>query len=428
MHVWLVKFEETLPIDRNQRPYRMGMLAEALQAAGHRVTWWTSTYNYVDASLRFPSDQTITLPPALTLRLLHTVDSISKAVSIGRITNNFRQARRFVSATRQIADRPDIIVCAMPSPELASASASIGRRLGVPVVIDARDMWPDVLVDLLTPAKRILAAPYIAYIRHLVRSSCQRATAFTAITDPFLDWILKYASRPRNELDAAFPIGFPDPEIVQTNLDTAAAKLDQLLGPCWHANASNIVFMGRLNKTVAATFDHILQADQLLSSRNIPVNFIFAGTGDNADELRQRASGRTRILFTGHIDPASLEVLKSHAFAALLPIMRRQDYQISLSNKIFEYLGAGLPILSHLTGLPGQLLEEKKCGWVYDDGAQLAVLIAKITKEPTLAAEAGRRSREVFLTRFEAKKVYSDFSSHLARIAQCTPNHIASSR
>ena len=47
MHVWLVKLEDSLPVDDAYRPYRMGMLAEALITAGHTVTRWASDYQHL---------------------------------------------------------------------------------------------------------------------------------------------------------------------------------------------------------------------------------------------------------------------------------------------------------------------------------------------------------------------------------------------
>ncbi|MBT4146562.1 MAG: glycosyltransferase WbuB, partial [Gammaproteobacteria bacterium] len=53
MHVWLVKLEEQLPIDEGFRPYRMGMLADALVKKGHRVTRWCSDLEHLRGKNRF---------------------------------------------------------------------------------------------------------------------------------------------------------------------------------------------------------------------------------------------------------------------------------------------------------------------------------------------------------------------------------------
>ena len=59
MNIWLVKLEESLPIDENYRPYRMGMLAEALLQREHHVIRWASDRMHLTNTNRFGKDTTI---------------------------------------------------------------------------------------------------------------------------------------------------------------------------------------------------------------------------------------------------------------------------------------------------------------------------------------------------------------------------------
>jgi glycosyltransferase involved in cell wall biosynthesis len=411
LRIWLVKFDETLPVDPNPRLYRMGMLAEALLAGGHEVVWWASTFDHNGGRLRFPADTVCAVRPGYQLRLLHTVSGYARAVSGARVINNLRQAFRFRSQA-DAAPRPDVIVCAMPTPELAWVSAGLGERYGVPVVLDARDMWPDIFAELMSPAMRVAAWPYVTLMRSLLRSAARRAAGCTAITEPFLDWILGYTGRSRRPTDVAFPLGYQEPVVAAGELAAASAAL-----PEDPAGAFNVVFLGRLNRTVLEAFAPVLEAARNLRGGPRPFRFYFAGTGDCAEALRARAADCPEIIFLGHVGPAVMAALKRRGHAALLCIARRKDYQISLSNKVFDYLSAGLPLLSHLTGLVGELVEAGDCGMVYDDGAALTASLQRLAADEGLRRRIGANSRRIFEERYDVVRVYPAMAAHVAGLA-----------
>jgi len=415
LRAWLVKFEESLPTDANPRLYRMGMLAEALSAAGHEVVWWASTFDHAGGRLRFDCDTACEVRPGYQLRLLHTVKGYGRAVSGARVLNNLKQALR-LRASADAAPRPDVIICAMPTPELAWVSVGLGEKYGVPVVLDARDMWPDIFAELLPPLMRAVAWPYVTAMRAMLRSAVRRATGCTAITEPFLDWILGYSGRPRGPFDAEFPLGYQEPVVTLAELQTGSAALAAKLGPPDDL-IFNVLFMGRLNRTVLDAFDAVVEAAKELRGAARPFRFYFAGSGDCAGALQQRGAGCPEIVFLGQLGAPQLAALKLRAHTALLCIARRRDYQISLSNKVFDYLSAGLPIISHLTGLVGKLVETEKCGLIYDDGPGLADALRRLAGDDALRRQLGASARRVFTEHYDATRIYPRMAEYLARVA-----------
>src|SRR6188474_514837 len=73
MNIWLVTVGEPLPMDGKgtDRLYRAGILATLLARHGHRVTWWTSTFDHVRKAQRFPTDTSHRLDNGVELKLLH---------------------------------------------------------------------------------------------------------------------------------------------------------------------------------------------------------------------------------------------------------------------------------------------------------------------------------------------------------------------
>ncbi len=388
------------------------MLADALLRCGHEVVWWASTFDHNGGRLRYSADTVCALSPRYELRLLHTIGGYSRAVSGERAVNNLRQAARFMRSADGAA-RPNIIVCAMPTPELAWVSAGLGERYDVPFVLDARDMWPDIFAELLSPIARMVAGPYTALMRATLRSAARRATSCTAITEPFLDWIVGYAGRRRQPTDVAFPLGYQEPKVDVADL---AAALEAFEGE--PRDSFNVIFLGRLNRTVLEAFDPVVEAAQNLRYGPRPFRFYFAGTGDCSATIRSRAVGCPEIKFLGHVAPPVMAALKQRGHAALLCVARRKDYQISLSNKVFDYLSAGLPLVSHVTGLVGDLVAAEKCGVVYDNGLELTKILQRLSSNESDRSEMGIRARRIFLERYQAEGVYANYTAHIESIVR----------
>ena len=417
MRVWLVRFEETLPIDPSPRLYRMGMAANALRAAGHNVVWWTSTFDSRIHRLRYTSDKVVDVDSNFQIRLLHLGSGHSRGVSVKRALVGLRQALR-LRANVSLASKPDIILCAMPAPELARMSVTLGKLYKVPVLIDARDMWPDVFADLFSPIKRMLITPYIVAMRMVLRSAARKATGCIGITEPYLDWILGYAGRPRSAMDGVFPLGYTEPKVDVEDKANAEKDLVSKVPDLNNLDAFKVLFLGRLNRTVWDAFEPVLEAASRLRNHSRPFQFLFAGAGDYAEELKKRAQKHPEIVFLGHLAPSQMAVLKSRAHVALLCIARRRDYQISLSNKIFEYLSAGLPLASHLTGIVGDLVTTEQCGFIYENGEELAAKLDELAKDESKCKSFGQKARSVFLEKFDASKIYPKMVNHLEHVVR----------
>ena len=69
--------------------------------------------------------------------------------------------------------RPDLILCSYPTIELSVEAVRYGRTHGIPVVLDVRDLWPDIVLDLLPT---ILRSPGRVALTRLFRA---KGYAFT---------------------------------------------------------------------------------------------------------------------------------------------------------------------------------------------------------------------------------------------------------
>ena len=289
MKIWLVKIGEPVPVsaDAVDRVHRTGYLAQFLAAREHQVVWWTTTFDHYRKK-HISEEKTVPLGANLAIRLLRG-RGYAKNVGIERLIDHALIARKFRHAIAR-EPKPDIIVTALPTVDLCLASLEYGRLRNVPVVLDMRDMWPDIFMDAvpapLRSVARLLMVPFIRQARY----ACAHATAITGITEAFVEWGLRRGGRARSPLDRAFPFAYPAtipcPEAVRD-----AAQFWDAHGV--HADSDRLVvcFVGNLGRQFDAA--HFLVAARILTASGTPVQFM-------RRRKRLASTGKPRRPFRGY--------------------------------------------------------------------------------------------------------------------------------
>src|SRR5690606_34535349 len=100
-------------------------------------------------------------------------------------------------------------------------------------------------------------------------------------------------------------------------------------------------------------FSSLIQAAKFVSKSSKHVKIVVCGEGDQLE--RFRSAKLPNLLAPGWVDKVKLQVLLSRANLALAPYNEHPSFQISIPNKISEYLAFGLPIVSTLQGATHRL-------------------------------------------------------------------------
>ena len=126
----------------------------------------------------------------------------------GRMRFNIQLAHRLWRRVRQ-QEKPSLIVAAIPAPEVAWVAGEYGRARGVPVVVDIRDLWPDLLLQAIPARYRRVMQPTLFPWRCLNRRTLRHARGIVAVSQSYLDWGLRQAGRDAGLMDRVFPIPAP---------------------------------------------------------------------------------------------------------------------------------------------------------------------------------------------------------------------------
>lgn len=412
MKVWLVHIGELLPGDDSYRPYRYSMLADELVKRGHTVVRWAPTFVHATKTFRVDRSEEVSVRPGYSIRLL-SAGSYRRNVSISRIAFHRRFARKFAEWAKK-ADKPDVIVCAIPAPGIAAVAVQFGEAAGIPVVIDIRDLWPDLYKSALPRHLDWLAAPVVAALRLGIARTLRRASAIVAVSRSYLNWALTVSHRQPTERERVFPLGYSpkvvSPEQVGKNVIThdVLGSVDGEFVCC---------FLGLFEKTY--DLETVVEAARILwESKRWDIKFVLCGDGRKRADLLKSSAGLGNVIMPGWIGGETIAVLLDQSHVGLASYARGATQ--GLPNKPFEYFSAGLPVVSSLGGELGELLEETETGLEYRAGDAQGLIdrIVELRDDPDLYRRLSRNAKILFEARFTASKVYGDMVEYLESVGR----------
>jgi glycosyltransferase involved in cell wall biosynthesis len=411
LRIWLITVGEPLPIPgcHNPRLLRTGRLARCLTDRGHEVLWWTSAFDHFTKRHHTPDDANFEWEGG-QLRLLRST-GYRKNVSIRRFIEHAGIARKFAREARMLPP-PNLILVSLPTIELAHAAVEYGRAAGVPVLVDIRDLWPDIMIDVLPQRWRWLSRMLLSSQVRRAHEAMARCDALIAVSEGYLQWGLRYANRARQPLDVSIPLGYVAPqarrqtEEVGHQLARIGVRQEAML--CWYVGT----FGRQYDLAPVIKAAHMFQA----AGRN-DVQFVISGEGELGPRWHAQAAGLRNVVFTGWIGADEINWLRSHAALGLQPYAKGAPQ--GLANKLFEYLSAGLPVVSSLAGENEQLIREHHCGLTYRaaDAADCHRQLSTLLDDSALRQRMGAEGQRLFETQFNATSVFERLMNHIETAA-----------
>jgi len=416
MRVWLVTGGEPLPIGGGvaDRLYRTGSFAGHLASAGHDVIWWSPDFDH--RRKRHFGTIMDTVESALSYRIkLLPSPGYSRNISLRRLFDHGVVGYRF-ARNAKIVPPPQIIVASLPTLELASRAVRYGNSKGVPVVLDLRDMWPELYIWHLPKSMQTIAKG-VAYPLFRWRNDClARASALWAISDDFLSWGLRCARRKRRENDGAFFMVDRSPAPEDGAVQEARLYWDKVLG-----QNQNGEIVGCFVGSISHQYDLATVASAAVAARRAGANirFVIAGDGETLSSLAERYDATSGIIWPGWIDRMRLLALLERCHFGLDPMPARPDFEATINNKAVDYLKAGRGIVSCPDrGALARLLIENGCGISYPHGdvQALTKIFMKLAADHRVAAQWSIAARTFSQSELDPSRIYGSMTTCLERM------------
>lgn len=408
LKIWIIAEGEGLPMV-GDRLMRVGMLAKYLSEQGHDVVWWSSTFMHGKKAYYCDEYRECALNDHETLVLLHAKHAYKTNMSPARVRYLGLLAKEFRRRCGE-KERPDIILCAWPTMEFAREAVRYGREHHVPVIVDIRDLWPDIFTRAFPKAIRWAAPLALLPMKLSARRTLRGADQIMAMSPPALEWGCRYAGRSPGPMDRYIPIGNDPPRLTEQEMEES---LRWWRGLGVTEKTWNISFFGSLSKTTL-DLDTVIQAVRKIAEKHPDIRLLIGGKGDGEDDLRSLADGSENIVFAGWADQKQMNSAMAISKCGMYCMRNLEDFRETFSNKAIQYLSAGLPVINSLTGFARTYLDAEQIGYTYTEGDpdSCAEMIEKLMADEPARRAMGERALRQFNERFDSRVVNGQFETY----------------
>jgi glycosyltransferase involved in cell wall biosynthesis len=288
--------------------------------------------------------------------------------------------------------RPDLLYASLPQHSGFLVGADLARRTGVPLVVEYRDLWVDHPYYSAPAWRRLIET-------RMERRAARQVAAYVTVTEGWRDFLEGDRHRP-----TALVLNGFDP-------DDFTGEPAAPLAP---EGTLSLFYAGALYGEKRDP-SPLFEALRRMGDEARAIRVLFHTDATDSLEARVKTFGLEGIIeVCGPVPQA--EVLAKEKAADVLLLLRwdHPSEETVLAGKLFEYIGAGRPILSVglETGEAARLIEDNGFGLVSKDpdriAAQLRLWLAQRRAGGVAALDPARASRFSRDRQFEALEGFLD--------------------
>jgi hypothetical protein len=412
MKIWIIKTGEPLPwlIDEShQRFWRAGKIACSLQKGGHDVTYITSAFDHSQKTFRpFETKTRYNVERNIDIIFLKS-PGYKKNVSFARYLDH-RVLAHSLRSVMEEQEVPDLILCSWPTIEQSFVAVEYGLKHRIPVVLDVRDCWPDIIYEQFPKSLNWLPSVLFPYEK-MVEFSLNNAKAIMSVSQGMLSWAQHRGKRlsPKMQEDRFF---------YQTQDDCTG---EETLFSFWDSKGVNLksenlvrfVWAGSLEPTL--DLDTCLRAVKAFSIKcDKKIEFVFCGRGSMDSRVEQLSQASRNVVFAGQVGEMELKSLLAKSHIGFMCYPNRFDFQLSIPNKLVDFCMAGMRIITNLNGELQQLVPESEVlPYKTGDYQSLASSLDHVMKNIEKYRHPSTITRLLFERHFDSRIVLPSICSYL---------------
>lgn len=279
-----------------------------------------------------------------------------------------------------------IIVRDLP---LCPTAIAAGRKHAVPVALDMAENYPALMRDRRLGSHNAVV-DFFARNPHLTEMVERYCISH-------VDWTFTVVEESSRRIEG---IGADARRVSVVSNTPPRARAEQIVASPRGARKSlTVAYLGLLE--VARGIGDLVDAMRILQyEHGDRFCAIIAGGGRDAERFRARARDAGLldgvVRFLGLLPHADALAAVGRADIGIIPHHATELWNSTIPNKLFDYMAAGLPVVSSDTAPCARIIREMKCGEVFraGDARSMADAIARAAVPEQLArmAAAGRRA------------------------------------
>ncbi len=259
-------------------------------------------------------------------------------------------------------EKPDVIISAMPQPLSCLAGQRIAKKYKIPYITSIVDLWPLSIVEYADfSSKNPAIWALYRFEKWVYKKSRQLVFTWEGAYDYIIDkgWDKQI---PRDKFHY-INIGV-DLKTFYHNLDNH--KMDD---PQLHDDTFKVAYCGSVR--TANDIDTVVSCAKKLNEEGFgdKIHFLIYGDGPDREVLIKRCEDENipNVTFKGNVDKKYIPYILSNCDLNVLNLKpaSTQKYGNS-SNKLFEYLAAGNPVVANIDEGKYPIITKYDCGRVVE--------------------------------------------------------------
>ncbi|MGI9156442.1 MAG: glycosyltransferase family 4 protein, partial [Marmoricola sp.] len=378
---------------------------------------WASSGADVTVVTGMPNHPTGILPPAYRGAVVRREDRDGARILRSWVyaTPNERIARKtlahlsfMVSSVLLSAIRTgpvDVVVVSSPTFFSVASAWLIARMRRARLVVEVRDLWPAIFVELGVLKNRRV----IAILECFELAAYRAADAVVVVTEGFREDLIRRGVPPgkvttiRNGVDLdRFSAG------LQTNPTDR-----RWLG----ANAQDMLVLYIGAHGISQGLATLIETATLLDGQGVHITLVGEGADKAAVRTLLERFGATNVTMLPGVPRERVPAVLAAADVCVVPLRDVPLFSTFIPSKLFEYLGAGKAVVGAVRGEAARILEEAGAVVVHPgDPVALAVALRELATDPHRRDRMGRSGRNYVQEHFDRRVLAMDYLRLLQRL------------
>lgn len=378
-------------------------LFNLMKAKGYQATLLTGDFNHYAKKVRDVEKFRLEYPDFNDIEIVH-MPSYEKNVSIRRWYSGNVWAKNVYNWLQLNYSRYDMIYAHMPDIPTILKIKTLCQEKGLKLVIDIRDLWPEVFRVLL---KKEWLYKLITYpIKKRADKCYAAADELFAVSEEYLQRGLSVNKKSKNPVAVYIGATF---DRFYDGIEKYAGLFDKGEDEIW------VTYAG----TLGSTYDlyTLLDAAAEIKRRGYDkILFKILGQGPESDKLKVYALSKQidNIEFVGFLEYEKMAAYLSKSDMTINSVKRRASQ--SIINKVADYFAAGIPCLNgSLCKEMQRLIENYNAGLNFEpeNMDSLVDAVLYIVENPKVAKEYGQNAQKLASEKFDRSITYNKILEHL---------------
>ncbi|PNS36993.1 glycosyltransferase family 4 protein [Mesotoga sp. B105.6.4] len=344
---------QNYPPDLGAGSFRMKALVSTLISRSHEVFVISGTPNRYDSIGKDSSGDNSSRE-----RIIRIPVPQQKQDLLQRGLSYFGFFRKATKEAKKLAKDCDVIVATSPQLLVAYAAAKAAKQGKKPFVLDIRDLWPDVMIDLNIATRR----SFVYKTLKRVEEKCYQQSTRIIVNSPAFEEHIKEISN-------------KSPVLITNGIDDELFSELQNTGRKVAKEPFTITYAGNLG--IAQNLEVLLRAAEKCNG-----NFRFRLIGDGSEKAKIVSAIReSRIHNIELIEPVRREELAKYyaeTDAFFVHLKNIEMFKKTIPSKIFEYVATGKPVLYGLQGVAKEIMNELQGPYLAFEPGDVHSLLASL--------------------------------------------------